>query len=201
MTFGEKIQALRKQQNISQEEFAEKLEASRSAVSRWEKDQSMPELDKLIMISDMFSVSLDYLLRDKPLETDTEAISDFIPLRTLFKFCTIINILGLVSSMYGWHRLQSPFFVIIGLLMNMLACVFFEILQPKDIDRAKAHFTRKRFYLANAWVLLPTPIYVAIEIISYGEHYDIVAPHIIPFAVYIVMAIGVTAYLIYKNKK
>ena len=68
MTFGEKLYKLRKEQNLSQEALAEKLGATRQAVSRWENGQGFPETEKLLMLSSLFSVSLDYLLKDTPPE-------------------------------------------------------------------------------------------------------------------------------------
>ena len=55
MTMGEKIQLLRKKQNWSQETLAEKLSVSRQAVSLWERDESQPELDKLLKLAKIFS--------------------------------------------------------------------------------------------------------------------------------------------------
>lgn len=65
MTLGEKIQNLRKERGMTQTEFAECFGVSRQAVSKWELDQMMPELSKLIEIADDFEVSLDELVRGK----------------------------------------------------------------------------------------------------------------------------------------
>lgn len=62
MTLGKRIQELRKQNNFSQEQLAEKLEVSRQAISKWELDQSIPDTDKIIQLSYLFRVSTDYLL-------------------------------------------------------------------------------------------------------------------------------------------
>ncbi len=51
MTTGQKIYNLRKEARITQEEFAEKMEVSRQAVSKWESDASYPETDKIIKIA------------------------------------------------------------------------------------------------------------------------------------------------------
>lgn len=64
MTLGEKIIKLRTSQNISQEELADKLEISRQSVSKWEMDQALPQIDKVLKICELFSVSADELLRD-----------------------------------------------------------------------------------------------------------------------------------------
>ena len=64
MDFSEKIAMLRRQKNWSQEELAEKLMVTRQAVSKWESAQSMPDLDKLVQLSELLGVSTDYLLKN-----------------------------------------------------------------------------------------------------------------------------------------
>ena len=74
MTFGEKLQALRRRTGMSQDMLAEKLEVSRQAVSKWERDEAMPETDKLVRIAKLFDISLDELLMGKkpqPEQTQT----------------------------------------------------------------------------------------------------------------------------------
>ena len=62
MTLGQRIQELRKQQNLSQEELGTRLGVSRQAVSRCEMDGAVPDVDKLIAMSKLFSVTLNDLL-------------------------------------------------------------------------------------------------------------------------------------------
>ena len=64
MTLSEKILHLRTQQGLSQLELAEKLEVSRQSVSKWETGQSVPDLDKLIKLSDLFGITVDELVRE-----------------------------------------------------------------------------------------------------------------------------------------
>lgn len=64
MILAEKIIMLRKQNGWSQEELAMKLNISRQSVSKWESGASIPDLDKIIKLSELFGVSTDYLLKD-----------------------------------------------------------------------------------------------------------------------------------------
>ena len=64
MTLGEKITNLRVGAGISQEQLAEKLTVSRQSVSKWEMDQALPQIDKVMQICDLFSVSVDALLKE-----------------------------------------------------------------------------------------------------------------------------------------
>ncbi len=68
MTFGEKLQDLRKKAGMSQDTLAEKLEVSRQAVSKWERDEAMPETEKVIRIARLFGVSMDTLFMEEPKE-------------------------------------------------------------------------------------------------------------------------------------
>lgn len=61
MTIGEKIYKYRKQAGLSQEELADKMNVSRQSVSLWETDQTTPSVDKLVMLAEIFSVSMDEL--------------------------------------------------------------------------------------------------------------------------------------------
>lgn len=71
MTLGEKILKLRSTAKMSQGDLAEKLNVSRQSISKWETNQSVPEMDKLIQLSDLFHISLDDLVRSKdPEEND-----------------------------------------------------------------------------------------------------------------------------------
>lgn len=62
MTFGEKLKAFRKNVGISQEQLAEKLCVSRQAITKWETDGGMPDINNLKNIADLFGVSVDHLL-------------------------------------------------------------------------------------------------------------------------------------------
>ena len=63
MTLGQRIQALRKEKGLSQEALGEALGVSRQAVSQWEADASLPELDKLVGLSRLFGLPLGDLLQ------------------------------------------------------------------------------------------------------------------------------------------
>ncbi len=61
MNMADRIQYLRKAKGISQEELADKVGVSRQAVSKWESEQSTPDLEKVIILSDFFGVTTDYI--------------------------------------------------------------------------------------------------------------------------------------------
>ena len=62
MTVGQRIQHYRKLQGLSQEELGQKLLVSRQTVSLWENDQTLPTIDNLVRLKEIFGVSIDDLL-------------------------------------------------------------------------------------------------------------------------------------------
>ena len=76
MTLGEKIAILRKQRGLSQEDLAAQMSISRQAVSRWEQDESMPDIDNMVLLSSIFKVSTDYLLKGEEFTFNETSESD-----------------------------------------------------------------------------------------------------------------------------
>lgn len=72
MTIGEKISRLRKENNYTQEQLAERMGVSRQSVSKWESNIAYPETEKLIQLSELFDCTLDYLLKEDELEPQTK---------------------------------------------------------------------------------------------------------------------------------
>ena len=64
MTLGQKLKTLLKDNGMTQEDLAERLEVSRQAVGKWVNDKGIPEVGKLVQISNLFGVSMDYLLKE-----------------------------------------------------------------------------------------------------------------------------------------
>ena len=65
MTFGEKLREARKAAGLSQEQFAEKMSVSRSAVAKWESDKGLPDVNNLKVMAQLLGVTIDYLLDDE----------------------------------------------------------------------------------------------------------------------------------------
>lgn len=68
MDFSEKLLTLRKANDLTQEQLAEKLDVSRQSVSKWESGQASPELEKIIAMSAIFDVTTDYLLKSSEID-------------------------------------------------------------------------------------------------------------------------------------
>ena len=76
---GEKIVNLRKENNLTQDEFANKLNVSRQSISKWESGLSLPEISNLLLISEIFNCTIDSLLLEEttPLEVPKESFETF----------------------------------------------------------------------------------------------------------------------------
>lgn len=75
MSFGERITKLRKQNGMTQEQLAEKIDVTRQTISKWELDQSTPDLNYICQISELFRVTTDYLIRgDEKTQNESENV-------------------------------------------------------------------------------------------------------------------------------
>ena len=75
MTLGNRLQRLRQRQGLSQDALAEKLGVSRQAVSKWERDEAVPEVEKLLRLSELYGVSLDELVKGDATQSAPQAES------------------------------------------------------------------------------------------------------------------------------
>jgi len=78
MSIGERIQKLRKQNLMSQEEMAEQLDVSKQSVSKWELDKAVPNVEKIIRMCEQFGVTTDFLLLGKDEAGDMQPAGEII---------------------------------------------------------------------------------------------------------------------------
>ena len=107
MNMADRIQYLRKTNGISQEELADKLGVSRQAVSKWESEQSLPDLGKIITMSDYFGVTTDYILKGIEPVADKEQKSSELTSKILYIASTAFVAIGLFSAFAGWYEKQT----------------------------------------------------------------------------------------------
>lgn len=143
MTFGEKLKGLRKEKGYSQEELAGLLGVSRQAVSKWESDRGIPEIDKLLQISNIFGVTLDYLLKSESLDENKqnngyyvsrESIDGFLSYkRQRTKNIAIGTGLIIASDIFGcfsdYRQVLLPLYW--GTMAIGIAMLVWEFFQPK----------------------------------------------------------------------
>ena len=162
MTLGERIMMLRMREKLSQGDMAEKLGVSRQSVSKWETNASVPELDKLILLSDLFHISLDELVRGKvEQEKSQEATVDFEeredklfkPKKPDWAVRMVVGVillgLGLLSCLVS--ILLSPFLFLAGACLTVYGAVC--LCLKKYVALACGWFTWAMFYLYGAFTV------------------------------------------------
>ena len=155
MDIADRIQNLRKMKGISQEELADKIGVSRQAISKWESEQSIPEIDKVIFMSDYFEVTTDYIL--KGIETKEQAKDKPALDANIFVFSgTFMILLGLILACVIWYERQTAVALAIGLILMAMGWLNFGIGAAnanKNVEKAK-----RMFWIVNIWFLAFIPL-------------------------------------------
>ncbi len=173
MKIAERIQQLRKSKGLSQEQLAAQLDVSRQAVSKWESGQSVPELDKIILMSNLFETTTDYLLKG----VEPTAAPKHCCNAILFSGAgTIINGMGLIIAWMVWVERQTAYAVGIGLILMLLGTGLFLAGQVIGVQNRKK--ARRLFVLPNVWILSFIPFSCAFNILDgLAERYTgLIAP-------------------------
>lgn len=153
MNMANRIQALRKSKGISQEELADKTGVSRQAVSKWESGQSSPDTDKIILLSEYFDVTADYLL--KGTESTDDMPKNKNAARIFSVAGTALNLIGLISACAIWAARKTPLSAAAGIIIMVLGCTVFAIGQFIGCNRKTASVL---FWSINIWMLTLIPV-------------------------------------------
>ncbi len=148
MDIGEKILQLRKANNLTQEQLAERLDVTRQSISKWESGQAVPEIDKILALSEIFHVTTDSLLRPSELdelslkteilekkqqelisETRKRQVKHFCILSCLGIYLIAIAIIMLIrqfswSNTFLWDSFPGATLPIIVLLIATAAAIY-----------------------------------------------------------------------------
>lgn len=175
MTMADRIQSLRKTKGISQEELADQIGVSRQAVSKWESEQSNPDLEKVILLSEYFEVTTDYLLKGIEPKPDSN-IKNRHDARLYMLLGTAINFIGLTSALMVWIEQQREYSVAIGLILFAVGCLIYAVGQLFGSNKTAA---KKWFIGVNIWILLFIPlncIFQFIIALIHRSYYAILSP-------------------------
>ena len=154
MDLSEKILKLRKANNLSQEQLAERLGVSRQSISKWESGQSAPDIDRLSLLGDIFNVTLDYLIkpseidelsiRTEMLEKQQEEIirkamkAQDIKFHILSSVAVYLIAMALIFVIHSYFwQLRIPPIVAFSILLIATAIAIFINLKYKKSRRAK----------------------------------------------------------------
>ncbi len=201
MKMGDRMQSLRKTRGLSQEQLAEKIGVSRQAVSKWESEQSIPELDKVILLSDFFEVTTDYLL--KGIASEPPSAAKKIDAHVFVMAATALNFMGVIIAAAVWYEEQVAMALVIGLIFIALGVMVFGIGFYSSDQQSKAP-AKRIFWQINIWIIPFIPLAFVYNILVSG----CIAPYPLPanslfylglfWLVY--FAIGLTVvYLLHKK--
>lgn len=204
MNISDRIQTLRKTKGLSQEELADKLGVSRQAVSKWESEQSIPDLDRIIIMSDFFEVTTDYIL--KGIEAEAPAAMHW-DAKLFAGVATGLNFVGLILACAVWYENQTATALVLGAIIMLVGCLVFAIGQStpaRNAEKAK-HF----FWALNIWILSLMPlslVYNALFSYTLAPYPLLVGPYYILqypafWLVYIGVCLGVTLIEVRKTKQ
>lgn len=125
MDFSSKLREIRKKENLTQEEFAEKIFVSRNAVAKWETNRGYPDIQNLITISDIFEISLDELIKeDKNVKNKIIAESSSKKWHLLVIIYLITIILYILYFLFA-HKIFMIGFLIATLFMLVIEVYIF----------------------------------------------------------------------------
>lgn len=178
MNIADRIQSLRKIKGVSQEELADNIGVTRQAVSKWESEQSMPDIEKVILLSDYFDVTTDYLL--KGIESvDNKGKKNIAPIFNIV--ATTLNVIGVVMACFLWSETQRNGAIVAGLVFIILGTMLFFVGISQSNGKDKKIYTYK-FWKINVWLVSFVPISF-----FYNVLFGVVAPYPIPFANYLLV--------------
>lgn len=152
MNIGDRIFELRKKSGLSQEELGNSLNVSRQSVSKWEMDQSVPELDKVLAMSELFKVKTDYLLKGE-VEQDSNKVT-FNPIILTYAG-VLLAIIGVFviypNRMHFWHGTGDRH--LIGIILQIIGLFMF-VISMKVYDTKPGLLS----FLLMIWALLFHPL-------------------------------------------
>ncbi|MDL2318581.1 helix-turn-helix domain-containing protein [Eubacteriales bacterium OttesenSCG-928-A19] len=202
MNMSDRIHGLRKAKGISQEELADAVGVSRQAVSKWESEQSVPDIDRVIIMSEYFGVTTDYIL--KGVENEKQQDAERKANAMVFVIAsTVLNFIGLVVASAMWYEKQTATALIVGLVFMALGCMVFGIgmLDARSDTKEKA---KHIFWTINIWLLCFIPLSFCYNVLfaRTAAPYPIVrssmAAYLAFWLVYGTVCIGVTAAQVRK---
>jgi transcriptional regulator with XRE-family HTH domain len=176
MNIADRIQNLRKTKGISQEELADKVGVTRQAVSKWESEQSTPDIEKIIIMSDYFEVTTDYLL--KGIEPKTEETKKK-PDTGIFSIVgTALNFIGLMVAIMIWHEKRVDSSVTVGLIIMAMGCMSFALGQIMGAGETRVK-AKEYFWRINLWILVFIPLSLCFNKLDgfFGGYVGLTAPY------------------------
>lgn len=184
MKFCDKLQKIRKENNITQEQLADKLGVSRQAVSKWESGTAYPDTEKLIQISKIFNTSLDELINDNK-DMNKTSMNKKMSFMEIFNlvFNFISKTFNMFWSMKFKEKIKFLFEMTVlvlaiafvsGILTNIITEIIRRIFMflPGNIIRGIIYIIETLLYIA--WIIIGGILFVKILKTRYLDYYVII---------------------------
>lgn len=160
MTFGEKLKKLRTDNNLTQDELADKIYVTRTAISKWETDKGYPSIDSLKQLSNLFHISIDELISDTDVEN--KRLLEEAQSRKFYWYAVVCLAIATISTLIAFFT-QIPFLNIISIL-GVIGYVVLGLLSKPKYKRMAA---KKMIvpYVISRLVILAVVIALMVSII------------------------------------
>ncbi len=173
MNIGNKLYELRKDQNLSQEEVAEKLNVTRQTISKWETNQSMPDLDKIVPICELYGISSDTLLKGttkieqkEVSRSDNSIRKEKAKIISISVFLYFISVIWIIIS-DSLKEMNENIKVSIFLLICAFATVYL-IYKFMSLPKEKIEKPKKYKVLDEMISLIFTFLYLVVSFITHA---------------------------------
>lgn len=158
MNIADRIQHLRKAKGISQEELADKIGVSRQAVSKWESEQSSPDIEKIVLLSEYFDVTTDYLLKGiEPVQNEAIPEGEKPDASIFSTVGTALNLIGVIIAFMLWYEKQVTVVISVGVILIVVGCMVYGIGIAVS-DKKTQLKARRIFWMVNVWILAFMPL-------------------------------------------
>lgn len=163
-------------------------------MSKWESEQSIPDLDKVIIMSEYFDVTTDYLL--KGIER-IDGEEDKRPDARIFVIVgTVLDFVGVILAAALWYEQQLATSLVVGLVFIALGCMVFGVGTLGSNPRSKTS-AKRSFWIVNVWLITFIPLSFAYNVLFTGftAPYPLIGSSPIAFPlfwlIYIAICLGV----------
>ena len=150
MSLSDNLRALRKQKGYSQEQLAERLNVSRQAVSKWESDNGYPEMESLIILSDLFECTIDDLLKNDLTQHNPTAKQAYDKHYSLiakaYTFGVVSILLGVCAYLFSENTKSEFIGEIIFLFFVLIGVITFVYFGMKDSHFKNSHSEITDYY-------------------------------------------------------
>lgn len=204
MNIGERIYELRRKNSMSQEDLAEKMNVSRQSISKWESSQSVPEVERIIQLSNIFNVSTDWILKGENSKKQ-KSQSNKNNLKSVQTVSTALNYTGFVIGAFILFEKQAVWSVAVPIVFSILSlAIYFAVYSDSENTNEKKQslntFIKVNIFIFSFWILLFIPCIIVIRafsVLSFIPNFLLVPAIILIVTIYLTICI----YILKKCKK